>query len=215
VSVMRTHTTSIVHLARLVTLAAVASISLATSPAEARELVDPATLNPPPPDFFHASCEQLGRDIVCTLAFSDDPIVDEPLGLGCGGTDILFSQDRSVVGKRFYNADGDLVQRHFREYLSGTLTNPSTGKVLQWSQHDTVIHNLAVPGDLTTGSIQMTGAAIRVYSADGGTVIADAGRVLVDAASDTIVTSNGPHRFDDYFVRGNPDALAPVCAALS
>ena len=119
-----------------------------------------------------------------------------------------------MIGKRFYNANGDLVQRHFREYLSGTLSNPSTGKVLQWNQHDTVIHNLAVPGDVTTGSIQMTGAAIRVYRADGGTVLADAGRVLVDAASDTIVTSNGPHRFDDYFVRGNPDVLAPVCAAL-
>ena len=211
---MTSHIALVSRLTRLAGVAALTAIAFVATPASAREPVDPLTLNPPPPDFFNARCDQLGRDIVCTLAFADDPIVDEPLGLVCDGNEILFSQNRSVIGKRFYSAAGDLLQRHFREELSGTFTNPSTGTVLRWTQHDTVIHNLTVPGDVLSGAIHITGAAIRVFAADGGTVLSDAGRVVIDAASDSIIDSKGPHRFDDYFARGNPDALAAVCAAL-
>ena len=129
------------RLARFASLAAVAAVSFA-SPAAASEPVDPSTLNPPPPDFFNATCEHRGQNIVCNLAFSDEPIVDEPSGIVCDGTEILFSQNRSVVGKRFYDAaSGDLLQRHFREDLNGTLSNPASGITLNWVQQDTVIQN--------------------------------------------------------------------------
>jgi hypothetical protein len=206
--------TTVSRFARFVSLAAVATISFA-SPVAARESVDPSTLNPPPPDFFNATCEHRGQNIVCNLAFSDDPIVDEPSGILCDGTEILFSQNRSVVGKRFYDAaSGDLLQRHFREDLNGTLSNPATGVTLNWIQQDTVIHNLAVPGDVLTGTTTVTGTAMRVFTTGGRTVLSDAGRVTIDAASDSIVRSDGPHRFDDYFVRGDATALDAVCDAL-
>src|SRR4051812_7741447 len=95
------------------------SLSLAT-PASARDSVDPGTLNPPPPDAFNASCFRTGSHISCSLAFSDPDIVDELSGVVCDGTELLVSQSRSVVGKRLYDADGNLLQRHFREYLDGT-----------------------------------------------------------------------------------------------
>src|SRR3954451_10117421 len=109
---------------RLVTglgLVVVAGLVL-TAPVAARTPVDPNTLNPPPPDFFGAECFAQGTNIACTLAFADDPIVDEPSGITCGSTELLFSQDRSVIGKRFYDAAGNLVQRHFRESFTGTFT---------------------------------------------------------------------------------------------
>lgn len=79
----------------------------------------------------------------------------------CDGSELLISQTRSVVGKRLYDADGNLLQRHFRESLNGTFTNPDTALVALWAQHDTVIHDLAVPGDITTGTEHVTGLDTR------------------------------------------------------
>ena len=140
-------------------IAAAAGISavLLASPALAREAVDPSTLTPAPPDFFNANCLRDGQHITCTLGFQDPDIVDEPSGIVCGSTELLYYQTRSVVGKRFYDADGNLVRRHFREYMAGTFTNPETGRSVLWAQHDTVLHDLAVPGDVATGTIQFSG----------------------------------------------------------
>lgn len=181
----------------------------------AREPVDPATLNPAPPDFFNATCYPSGVQIICDLAFDNvDVFVDEPSGILCGSTEILFSQVRGVVGKRFYNGDGDLVRRHFREYMSGTLTNPDTGRVLTWAQHDTVFHELDTPGDLDSGTIRFTGLIQRIATAAGQTVLVDAGTLLFDEAADELVHASGNHPLDDYFSGSDPAALQPVCDAL-
>lgn len=201
------------QLARIASVAAVATVSLA-SPVAARTAVDPNSLTPPPPDFFNATCERLGQQIVCNLGFTNAPITDEPSGIICDGSEILFSQTRSVTGKRFYDLSGALLQRHFREDLSGNFSNPASGHVVQWVAQDTVIHDLAVPGDLSTGTTRIAGTAMRVFTAGGGTVLVDAGRVVIDVATDSIVASNGPHRFDDYFVRGDTHALDALCNAL-
>lgn len=183
-------------------------------PATARTVVDPATLNPAPPDFFNAVCVQIGRGTVCDLAFDDDDIVNEPSGIICGPTEILFSQSRSVVGKRFYDADGNITQRHFRESLSGTLSSPDTGKVVLWVQHDTVIHNVGVPGDLSTGTISFSGLGFRAWRPGGGTVLTDAGTMLRDQATDEVIRAGGRHPFEAYFVGGEASALQPLCDAL-
>ena len=103
------------------------------------------------PAAFNATCFRVGSHISCNLAFSDPDVIDEPSGIVCDGTELLASLSRSVVGTRLYDAQGDLLQRHFRESLDGTFTNPDTGLVALWTQHDTVIHNLSTPGDDTTG----------------------------------------------------------------
>jgi hypothetical protein len=194
-------------------LAAATGISalLLASPATAREAVDPSTLNPAPPDFFNAVCTSTGQHITCTLGFSDPDIVDEPSGIVCGSTELLFSQSRSVVGKRFYDSDGNLLQRHFREYMGGTFTNPDTGRSVTWIQHDTVLHDLAVPGDNLTGTISLTGLTTRVAGVPG---LSDAGRLLIDASTDEVVTASAHHPFDAYFREGDAAALAPLCDAL-
>jgi len=206
-------TTIIQRVAKLSALCAVATVSFA-SPASARASVDPAQLNPPPPDFFNVECARTGEHITCTLHFDDPPIVDEPSGVVCDGTEILFSQTRSVAGKRVYSAAGDLLQRHFREDLSGTLSNPATGGSVAWIAQDTVLHNLAVPGDVATGTIRITGTPMRVFVDGGATLLVDAGVRVLDAATETLITSHGPHHFDDYF-GGDAHALDAVCDALA
>jgi len=177
------------------------------APASARTVVDPSTLNPAPPAAFNAVCFRDGSHITCNLAFSDPDIVDEPSGIVCDGTELLVSQSRAVVGKRTYDAEGNLLQRHFRESLDGTFRNPDTGRVALWTQPDTVIHNLAVPGDVATGTEQDSGLLSRVWLPDGGTILTDAGRLVVDVATDELVKVSGHHPI----VLGD---VAPLCAAL-
>ena len=125
------------------------------------------------------------------------------------------SQTRSVVGKRFYDGAGLLLQRHFRESMTGSLRNPVTGLEVDFVAHDTVIHDLGVPGDVTTGTTSITGQPSRFFVPGGGTVLVDAGRLILDESTGEILSSHGPHHFDDYFVRGDSHALDPICDAVS
>lgn len=182
--------------------------------AAAREPVDPSTLNPPPPDFFNAVCRTQGAQIVCDLAFSDPPFSNEPSGIICDGTELLVSQTRDVVGKRFYDADGDLLRRHFREDLAGTLTNPDTDRSADFIAHNSWVHDLAVPGVMASGTSRISGQQLRIFS-DHGSVLLDAGRIVVDESNGEILSYAGPKHFDDYFVRGDVHALDALCAAVA
>ena len=204
---------SLMHVARSVALVIGLGIVLA-APVAARESVDPNTLNPPPPASFNATCERTGSMTLCNLAFSDPPVVMEPSGVVCGGTELLVSQTRDVVGKRFYDGDGNLTRRHFREIFDGTITNPSSGITLDWVAHNTIIHDLAVPGDIASGHTTITGQQMRIFGTNG-TVLGDVGHLVVDEATGELLKSSGKHAFDDYFINGNTAALAPLCDAIS
>lgn len=201
------------RLARILTLTSLFVLAVAPS-ADARTLVDPNTLTPPPPDFSNATCYAQGRGITCDLAFSDPTIVDEPGGIVCGGIELRYSQHRAVVGKRFYDADGDLLRRHFREDMRGTLDHPITGASLDFTQSNTILHDLGTPGVVTSGVSRIVGQGFKVTEPDGRAVIVDAGWVAIDASVGEIIDWAGPHRLDDYFVRGDADALDAVCDAI-
>lgn len=204
------------HLIAALRAAAIASVLAVAGggAAWARESVDPATLNPPPAAAFNATCQTQGSQIVCNLAFSDPPFSDEPSGIFCDGTELLVSQTRAVVGKRFYDAGGDLLRRHFREDFTGSLRNQLTGNSARWVAHNSLVHDLAVPGDIASGTMRVSGQQIRVFS-DRGSVLLDAGRVVVDESTGEILSYAGPKHFDDHFVRGDADALDAVCAAVA
>ena len=208
---MRTHGTR-----ALVALAlAITTILPAAGVATAGTPVDPSTLTPPPPDFFNAECVRAGSHITCTLAFSDPDISGEASGLFCGDTELLADQTRDVVGKRRYDADGRLLQRHFREAYTGRFTNPDTGRYVLFVAHATIIHDLGVPGDLATGETRLTGQWIRAYAPGGGSLMLDTGTWLEDPANDNEITfRSGHHRFLDW-VEGDEAAAAKLCAALA
>jgi len=181
----------------------------------ARTSVDPATLTPPPPPEFNPVCERLGNGIVCEIAFSDPPIVDEPGGVLCGTTELLYSQTRSVVGKRFYDADGFLLRRHFHEAVSGTWTNPVTGTTANFGGGAMILHDLSVPGDATSGTVRSSGS-VRIYVPGGGTILlADAGHTVFDEAAGEVLEQSGQHPFEDYFAHGDLSALDALCGALA
>jgi hypothetical protein len=197
------------------TAASLAVALAVANPASARVVVDPSTLNPAPPDYVNATCVTGAGGVVCDLAFSDDPVVNEPSGFVCAGTELDISLNRSVVGKRYYDQNGDLTRRHFREDVSGTFANPDTGESVPWTQNDTVVHDLAVPGDLGTGTVKSSGLGTRIWLPGGGTILVDSGVTRQAAGTGDILHTSANHPFEDYFVRGDATALVALCAALS
>ncbi len=187
------------------------------SAATTKRAVDPTTLTPAPPDFFGAQCATTGQQIICTLAFVDpvSPVL-EPSGIVCGSGaqsfEVLDTWTRSVEGKRFYDADGLLVRRHFSDRWQGTFTNPDTGATVSYTRRNSYLHDLAVPGDVATGVEHDT---LRfLLTTPKGNVVLESGVVVLSKEDDSITFEAGKHRFDDYFA-GDPAALAAVCDALS
>lgn len=185
--------------------------------ASAGQFVDPSTLNPPPPPQFNPVCTAVGFGTLCTIEFleTEGPdATDIICGSGPNSFAVVISDTRTVRGRRYYDQNGDLTQRHFREVFVGTFTNPLTGASLDFVQSDTVLHNLAVPGDTSTGTEAITGST-RFSLPQGGVVLVDAGRTVLDASDGTILFEAGQHHFDAYFAYGDTSALQPVCDALS
>jgi hypothetical protein len=188
---------------------------LAARPAQAGNSVDPSTLNPPPPDFFNPVCSATGYGTLCTLSFTQ---IEGPEGNGliCGSGANSFevvSQDvRTVDRLRFYDQNNNLTERHYREVYVGTLTNPLTGATLNFTQADTVLHKLAVPGDPDTGIMSISGSS-RISKPGGGVVLTDAGTAFL-SPDGTILSESRHHPLDAYYVYGDASAIQPICDAL-
>jgi hypothetical protein len=191
---------------------AVAAAAALAMPVAAREPVDPATLNPPPPAEFNPVCYQLGNGTQCTLAFSDPSVVDAPTGIVCDGVELLDSFTRSVVGTRAYDSDGNLLRRHFEESFVGSFTNPETGLVATYIGHDKILNDLDVPGDQSTGTSLVSGPITRVSGPDGRTIVMNVGSYV--ESPDGMLRESGPHAFFEYFELGDTAALQPLCDAL-
>jgi hypothetical protein len=200
--------------------AAIAGSLVVTSSAPASaagDAVDPSTLTPAPPDFFNASCREVGQEIRCDLAFVDpEQPVEAPTGIICGSGatafEVLDTFTRSVRGKRYYSADGLLLRRHFTDDTDGTFTNSLTGATVTYHQHGSHLHDLITPG-VETG-VERDTTHLRAFSSNG-TVLIDTGRFVFAVPDGTLLFEAGQHPFDDYFVHGDPNALQPLCDALA
>jgi hypothetical protein len=176
--------------------------------------VDPSTLNPPPAARTNPVCEKDGSQTICTLQFTDPPFAGGSgviCGNGANSYEVFQFEIRSVVGKRYYDQNGNLTRRHFREILSGTYSNPVNHASVSFQGSDTQLHDLIVPGDVSTGTIQVTGS-FRIYLPHGGTVMLEAGKTI--ETLDNFISESGPHPLNDYFVFGDTAAVQPLCDAL-
>jgi hypothetical protein len=193
----------------VVTLVAGGSQALASEP------VDPSTLSPPPPPEFNPVCERVGNQTICEVQFSDPPFAagsEVACGIGPNTFEPFQFQNRSVRGKRYYDQDGNLVRRRYREYFDGTLVNLINHKAVAYSGSDTVTNILAVPGQIDTETEAVTGS-VRIFLGEGnGTMALDTGRIFDSPQG--ILHESGQHPFLDYFVYGDTAAAQPLCDAL-
>jgi hypothetical protein len=173
------------------------------APAAAGPLVDPDTLQPPPPP--GAECRLDGQWIICQTSFVED-FVNEPIVvLPCGQLYETSTDVRS--GIRFYNAEGLLVKRFATQDVEGTWSLSPTGEgpVADIWVHANWWIILAVPGDESTGELTQHGNEFTASSPGFGVIAHIAGLDLPE----------GDHRGVFRVVEEDPQVAAELCAALT
>ena len=182
---------------------------VAARPAAAQQALNP----PPSPDY---TCKTVGNGTICKadITFSYGP---DDTGIVCGSGPSAFDIFDSATGDqqktRSYDQNGNLTRRVIHEtYSSGQFSNPQTGAVVPYTQHDTITDVFAVPGDLSTATETNVGENI-FQPAHGAPVFKYAGRFVV-APDGTIEFSAGQN---DFFklMAGDTAVLQQLCAALA
>jgi hypothetical protein len=172
------------------------------------------TLNPPPPSF--ETCKTVGNGTICqgnrtfSYGLDDTGIV---CGSGANAFDIYDSATNNQDASRSYDQNGNLTRRVIHEnYTFGQFSNPLTGAVVPYTQHDTITDVLATPGDLGTATETNVGENI-FKPAQGAPVFKYAGR-FVTAPDGTIEFQAGQN---DFFklMAGDTSVLDKLCTALS
>ncbi len=182
----------------------------------ASQPVDPATLNPPPPPEVNPVCQAVGGGTRCDISYTQ---TQGPGGSGLicrtGATsfEVVGFDMRTVNGFRVYDQNGNLIQRHFREDLVGWLASPLNGKSLDFVQAGTIIHDLAVPGDINSGTNHIS-ELWKVSLPHGGTVFMDVGLAIILESDGSLIFEAGQHPLDAYFGHGDASAIQPICDAL-
>ena len=201
--------------ARLLLVSIMAMIALAApSLVAARETVDLSTLNPVPPDFY--TCYANGSGTICRerTTFSYE---SEDTGIVCGSGATAFtiydSGSAHEIGTRFYDRDGNLTRRVLHHnWFSSQFSNPLTGAVVPYTQHQKITNALAVPGDFSSATETIVGEII-FKPKHGAPVALVVGRVVI-GADGTLEFMAGQDTFMAYFVDGDTSVLEPLCRAL-
>ena len=174
-------------------------------PAAAGPLVDPDTLQPPPPP--GAECRLDGQWIICQTGLQFTP-VNEPIldiELPCGTMYWTGSDARS--GIRWYNAnDRKLVKRFVTRDTDSvvSLSPTGAGPTATLVQHTNFWTYYAVPGDESSGSGPAHGNDLIISAPGYGVIVHIAGLSLPDE------THRGTFRFPE-----DPEVAAELCAALT
>ena len=173
------------------------------------------TLNPPPPPW--QTCKAVGDGAICegTNVESYGPI---DTGIVCGSGPNAFDifdsgTDDYSVWKKF-DTDGNLVRRVFHDhYTFGQFSNPLNSAVVPYTQTDTRIDVLAVPGDLNSATETTTWGSVFHLPGVGAPVFWNSGRTVQFPIF-------GPTEFSvgrlEWFALSDGDAsvLVPLCGAL-
>jgi hypothetical protein len=182
---------------------ALAGLVWTAVPAAAGPVVDPDTLQPPPPP--GAECRLDGQWIICQTSLVLE-LVNEPIiAIPCGQIYETSTDVRS--GIRFYNAEGLLVKRFATQDVEGTWSLSPTGEgpTADVRAHANWWIVLAVPGDESSGELTQHGNEFTVSSSGSGVLVHIAGLDLPE----------GDHRGVFRVVEADPQVAADVCEVLT
>ena len=203
----------------ITSVCAVGALVLAAASLAGQPVTQP--LNPPPPPW--QTCKAVGDGTICegTNVESFGPIdtADEGAPLVCGTGANAFDvfdagTDEYSVWKKF-NTDGNLVRRVFHDhYTFGQFSNPLTGDAVPYTQTDTRIDELAVPGDLSSATETTTWQGLVHLPGAGAPVFWNSGRTIQFPIGGATEFSAGRLGIWQLFVDGDTSVLDPLCAAL-
>jgi len=199
----------------IITAGAICAVVLA-SVAQAGQ---PATqaLNPPPPDYL--TCKAVGTGTICDgkRQFVKDEEKQDELVCGSGSAAFNIYDNGSVDqhATRWYDADGNLTRRIIHErWAPAWWSNPLNGKIVPYTQSDTITSVLAVPGDFGSATETTVGENIYTDPVTHKKIMHSTGRTVF-GADGTLEFSSGQQPFVAAFVHGDMSVFDAVCAALS
>jgi hypothetical protein len=174
------------------------------APAAAGPVVDPATLQPEPPN---AVCREDGRQVICDT-FLVEEVVNEPIAdfdLPCGT--IYETSHFRGDGTRWY-VDRKIVRRHVAASLDGTwsLSPTGAGPTVKISGHWSFWTVWTTPGDDSTAvDTRSSGSDFKLSAPGFGVINLSAGLTYPDGTHHGI-TPTFPF---------TPEIEAALCAALT
>ena len=175
----------------------------------------PSTLNRARPQGF--TCNTVGGGTICHYshveAFGPEDI-GIVCGSGAGAFDIFDHFILTESGTVWFDENDNLTKFTDKDVISfGQWSNPLTGDVVSYTQHNSETHDLAVPGDFTSDTITVTGE--NIYRAGtGAPVLLAVGRQVFNFDQSQLLSSHGPNAFVAAAYYGDPHAFDEVCAAL-
>ena len=189
------------------------ALAVVSAPAAYAAAATPAsgtaqTLTPPP--LPNATCQTTGSGIFChgDLTFSDTNVHS---GIFCGTSfEILVSDTGTATYELHYSSAGLGLEARLLRNSQGTFINSVTGKTIGNDSHFSATFDFATPGDLSTTTVTITGAAGIATGQSIGLVAHDVGKVVFDPTGN-ILFEGGPHNSIDNF----PAFVQAICAALS
>jgi hypothetical protein len=199
----------------LVLSACVAAALLPSSSVAGQPVTQP--LNPPPLSW--QTCKAVGDGTICqgTNVESYGPV---DTGIVCNSGASAFDiydagTDDYSVWKKF-DTDGNLVRRVFHDHYSfGQFSNPLSGKAVPYTQTDTRIDVLAVPGDPGSATETTTWQSLFHLPGAGAPVFWNSGRTVQFPIFGPTEFSAGRLGFWQLFDAGDTSVLDPLCAALA
>jgi len=174
----------------------------------------PAGFGAPPPG---VACHTVGAGTICQFS-NPDSYGPVDTGIVCGsGQDAFDVFDQGVNnahGTAWFDQNGDLTKVTTENiYSFGQWSNPLTGAVVPYTQHNIETFELAVPGDIASATWTITGENIYRPST-GAPVLIAVGRQVFNFDQSQLISSHGPNAFVAAFYLGDPGAFDRICAAL-
>lgn len=164
------------------------------------------------------SCQPVGGGTICrgfTVEVKDPPEEQE---IVCGSGPGAFHVYDDFVDHEtltfWLDENGNLTRLTDHDvYSSGQWSNPLTGDVVPYTQHNVADFVLAVPGDFTTATQRVTGE--NIYRLPKGKFLFQAvGMQVFNWDQSVLFSSHGPNGFVDAFYENDPHAFDQICAAL-
>jgi hypothetical protein len=164
------------------------------------------------------SCQTVGGGTICQYSHVeaygplDTGIV---CGSGAGAFDIFDQAVLTESGTVWFDENDNLTKVTDKDvYSFGQWSNPVTGDVVSYTQHNEETFLLAIPGDFTSATDTLTGE--NIYRTPTGQFVLQAvGRQVFNFDQSQLVSSHGPNAFVAAFYEGDPHAFDQICAALA
>ena len=166
-----------------------------------------------------ASCQPNGGGAICrSTEIIPAAAAPEDIGIVCGsGADAFDIYDQPGVHTEarteWYDENWNLTFREDHDvYRGGQWSNPTTGAIVPYTQHNTEIDRFPVPGDFTTATITFTGENI-YRPPTGKPVLLEVGQQVFNF-DDDLLYAHGRNELIGALYGLDPHGLDGICAAL-